>query len=187
MGTKVAPPDTSAATSLLERLRAQEQDSVSALVDAHYDRVHRYLARLLGDAETAADLTQETFVNAFRALPRLADDTNLSGWLFRIATNLARQHHRRAELVSWVPLAEEATQPAMAGRMEDEIAERDEVHRALECLPLDHRACLLLCAWGGLRIAEFAPFLGTSTDAVRMMLVRARREFRAAYGTAVGL
>ena len=166
---------------LVERLREQEHGAAGALVDAHYDRVHRYLARLLGDAEAAEDLTQETFLRAYEALPRLADGSNLSGWLFRIATNLARRHHRRRRLVCWTRLPRGATQPAHPRALEDEVVQQDEVRRALARLSLDHRACLLLYAWTGLTSAEIGPIVGKSAAAVRMILVRARRAFRAAY------
>src|SRR5262245_57036754 len=126
---------------LLERLRGQEHASVAGLVDAHYDRVCRYLARLVGDAEAAADLTQETFLRAYQALPRLADDANLSGWLFRIATNLARQRHRRGRVVGFLRLDDEG-EAACPGGFEDAVAEQDELRRALARLPLEHRACL---------------------------------------------
>jgi DNA-directed RNA polymerase specialized sigma24 family protein len=65
--------------------------------------------------------------------------------------------------------------------LEETVAEQDAVRGALACLPPDHRACLLLYAWTGLSSAEIAPIVGRSAAAVRMILVRARREFRAAY------
>ena len=62
------------------------------------------------------------------------------------------------------------------------LARRDVVHRALSRLTLDQRVCLLLYAWTGYTCAEIGQITGRSTDAVRMLLVRARRRFRAAYG-----
>jgi RNA polymerase sigma-70 factor (ECF subfamily) len=163
------------------RLRAQDSAAFGLLVDAHYGRVQRYLARLLGDAETAADLTQETFLRAYAALPRLADDSDLAGWLFRIAINLARQHHRRHRLVCWARLPRGEADPAHPRLLEDDVLQQDQIRHALDRLSLDQRSCLLLYAWTGYTCAEIGEIVGRSPDAVRMLMVRARRRFRSAY------
>jgi RNA polymerase sigma-70 factor (ECF subfamily) len=160
------------------RLRSQDPHAFGALVDRQYEAVRRYLTRLTGDPEVAAELTQETFLRAYQALPRLADDSNVPGWLFRIATNLARQHHRRRRRLCWVPLEADHTggqNPA------DEVVRRDRVRLALAELPFDQRTCLLLYAWTGYSCAEIGEILDRSAPAVRMLLVRARRRFRSAY------
>ncbi|HEX2517290.1 MAG TPA: RNA polymerase sigma factor [Chloroflexota bacterium] len=169
------------AEELLGPLRARDHLAFEALVERRYEALRRYLARLVGDGEIAADLTQETFLRAYQALPRLGDDSNVGSWLYRIATNLARQHHRHRRLVCWSRL--ETHQNALPGRsLEEEVATRDRVRRALEGLPLDQRVCLLLYAGTGYTCAEIGGILGRSAPAVRMLLLRARRRFRAAYG-----
>jgi RNA polymerase sigma-70 factor (ECF subfamily) len=112
----------------------------------------------------------------------LADDSRLAGWLFRIATNLARQHHRRRQAICWTRLPRPDTYQASQPGVEDGVAQQDIVRRALAQLSLDQRACLLLYAWTGLTCAEIAEILGKSPEAVRMTLVRARRRFRDVYG-----
>ncbi|MBI3970643.1 MAG: RNA polymerase sigma factor [Chloroflexi bacterium] len=166
----------------IERLKAQDHAAFAAVVEQHYGAVHRYLARLLGDPDAAAELVQETFLGAYRGLPRLADDSNVGGWLFRIATNLARQHHRHRRRIGWSDVSHLEMRPATSARFEDEVAQQDLIRHALERLPLDERICLLLYAWSGYTCAEIGEVLGRSPDAVRMLLVRARRRFRAAYG-----
>ena len=175
------------ANRLIDRLREQESRAADALVRAHYDRIHRYLARLLGDAAAAEDLTQDTFLRAYEALPRLADDANLSGWLFRIATNLARKHYRRRRLVCWtrLPCGETPHYAPPTRALEEDVAAQDEVRRALDQLPLDQRACLLLYAWTGYTCPEIGQIMGRSADAARMLLVRARRRFRHAYAEGI--
>jgi RNA polymerase sigma-70 factor (ECF subfamily) len=166
----------------IERLRAQDHAAFALLVEQHYGAVHRYLARLLADPHVAAELVQETFLRAYRGLPRLADDSNLRAWLFRIATNLARQHHRHRRLIGWSDVSRLEGQHTTSTRFEDDVARQDQVRQALARLPLNERICLLLYAWSGYSCPEIGQVLGKSTDAVRMMLVRARRRFRAAYG-----
>ena len=75
----------------IDLLRTQDHAAFEALSERHYVPIRRYLTRLSGDAEVAAELTQETFLRGYQALPRLADDSDVQGWLYRIATNLARQ------------------------------------------------------------------------------------------------
>lgn len=160
------------------RLREHDEAAILALVERYYDRIYRYLTGMLADPHLAAELTQETFLDAFTALPRLVDDSNLAAWLFRIATNLARKHYRRHKLVHWVALDPGAPHPA---DLEEQVLRHESLGRALAQLSLDQQACLLLHAWAGLTCAEIARTLGKSEEAVRMTLVRARRRFRAAY------
>lgn len=159
-------------------LRGQDEAAILALVDRFYAPITRYLCRLLGDPQLAEDLTQEAFLDAYVALPRLAPDSNLSAWLFQIATNRARKHLRRQRLVRWLHL------DPFVGHTpghEEQVARRDAVGRALAQLPDDHRICLLLQTWAGLSTAEIAQTVGKSESAVRMTLVRARRRFRTLY------
>jgi len=158
--------------------QAQDEAAVLALVDRYYASIGRYLSRLLGDVQLVEDLTQETFLNAYVALPRLQPDSHLSAWLFQIATNRARKHLRRQRLVRWLTL------DALSGHttsLEDQVARRDQVSRAPAQLPDEQRICLLLQSWGGLSAAEIAQAVGKSEAAVRMTLVRARRRFRTLY------
>jgi RNA polymerase sigma-70 factor (ECF subfamily) len=178
----VEPPvEPPAEFPALDRLRARDHRAFDALVERHYGPVHRYLARLLGNPDTAAELAQETFLRAYQSIARLADDSNLGGWLFRIATNLVRQHYRRRR-IGWSDEAQLERRPATGERFEDAVAQQDAVRQALEQLPLRERVCLLLYAWTGYSCPEIGEILGSSTDAVRMTLVRARRRFRLAYG-----
>src|ERR671915_903488 len=81
-----------------------------ALMRRHEREIMRYLLRLSGDRETAADLFQETWLRAYRAYPRLRHDDNVRAWLYAIATNLcrnwARDSARRARVI--VPLGDQS-------------------------------------------------------------------------------
>ena len=162
----------------IERLRAQEHAAFETLTERHYVPIRRYLTRLVGDAEVAAELTQDTFLRAYQALPRLADDSDVPGWLYRIATNLARQHYRHGRLIHWRSI-EPHHLPAPS--LEEDVAQQDLVRRAIYRLSLDQRACLLLFAWTGYTCAEIGQITDRSAEAVRMLLVRARRRFRELY------
>jgi RNA polymerase sigma-70 factor (ECF subfamily) len=64
------------------------------IVSAHHPEIHRYLRRITGRASEAEDLSQETFLRAYRAYRALPEDANVRAWLFAIATNLHRNHIR---------------------------------------------------------------------------------------------
>ena len=65
-----------------------------AVVAAHHGEIHRYLARVTSRASDADDLSQETFLRAYRAFRSLPPDANVRAWLFAIATNLYKNHVR---------------------------------------------------------------------------------------------
>ena len=70
------------------------QKDFGAVVSAHHDEIFRYLRRAIGPAGDAEDLSQETFLRAYRAYATLPEDANVRAWLFSIATNLAKNYFR---------------------------------------------------------------------------------------------
>lgn len=71
-----------------------EKGAFDAVVSAHHEEILRYLRRAIGPAGDAEDLSQETFLRAYRAYGTLPRDANVRAWLFAIATNLAKNHFR---------------------------------------------------------------------------------------------
>jgi RNA polymerase sigma-70 factor (ECF subfamily) len=139
----------------------------------------RYLARLTGDRQRAEDLTQETFVRAYAALERGAQWDNPRAWLYRVASRLAINEHRRRKLIQWLPLWSTEVDPVPG--VEATIAERLAVREALDALPLKYRIPLVLYASEGYSIAEVAAMLELSSSAVKVRLYRARDKFRRVY------
>ena len=141
-----------------------------------------YLYRLVGQAATAEDLTQEAFTRAWRAREQLARVDNQRAWLYRIATNAARDHLRRRRLLAWLPLGETERHPSLAqGSHEDASLESERMRLALLKLSPDYRVPLVLYTCQDFSVAEIAAALGVSTDAVKQRLVRARQQLREAY------
>jgi RNA polymerase sigma-70 factor (ECF subfamily) len=156
--------------ALFERLFAEWQQSIL-----------NYLYRMTGDADRAEDMTQEVFVRAYRGLEKLPPDANHRAWLYRIATNLSRDQHRRRRLVQWLPLRE--TDPApLASNPAEGAGAGDAVRRALAQVPPEGRTVLILYAMQGYSTTEIAEMLSLSVDAVKKRLARARERFRRAYG-----
>ena len=148
--------------------------SVESLFAEHYDPLYRYLVRLTGDPELAADAAQEAFV---RLVERRPEGFQIRGWLYRVATNVvrddARVRRRRAELlleaVDRVPVGEAPPDP------EKELEVKQTRHRvrgALEALSARDRTVLLMRE-EGFSHQEIAEAVGTTTKSVGTMVARA--------------
>jgi len=152
------------------------------LFDRHAAAVGRYLARRVGTA-TAEDLVGETFLRAFEQRGRYDPAVpDARPWLFGIATNLLRRHHR-SESTSLRAYARSAAAAAgvvaghgeaVAGRVDAERAVRAVAGQLARLAPGD-RDVLLLFAWGELSYAEIAQSLDVPVGTVRSRLNRARR------------
>lgn len=158
---------------------------LDALFVALYNEFHQpifgYLFRLLRNRERAEDAVQEAFAKAYRALPRLREDSNYRAWLYRIATNTAYDRLRRQRLIAWLPLRDE-DEPALRYDQEDGCNTSIELHQALDRLPTRYRAPLLLYSVDGLSTAEIAQVLKITRSGVKMRLARARRMLMEAMG-----
>ena len=142
----------------------------------------RYLFRITGNREVAQDLTQETFIKAYKSLMKTKAEINLKPWLYRIATNNVHQYHRRKLLLSFIPLdsLKKNGKHDLEGppeNVDDGIA----VKETLLKIPSDQRECLILHHVEGFRYQEIAEMLGISEDAVRMRVARAKKVFRRVY------
>lgn len=154
---------------------------------SHYEGIYRLLFRMLGSAEEAEDLAQETFLRLYRQRSLEEGAHNVRAWLYRVAVNLAynatrervRRERRQRRAASEV-------QPAMAGADPAEAAlrndERAVVRRALMALPR-REAQLLLLYYAGLTYRDLATALGVAPGSVGTMLARAKAAFAKAYRT----
>lgn len=147
----------------------------------HERQILNYLWRMVGDEQTAYDLTQEVFLRAWQRYETIRAYESPQAWLFRVASNLAISHLRRhaVRYTSPMPLDDERDPAASdpAGR----LAERDLVRTTLLQLSPQRRAALVLCEVYGLKGAEISAALRISETAVRMTLHRARLQFREIY------
>jgi RNA polymerase sigma-70 factor (ECF subfamily) len=141
-------------------------------------KVFGYLWRMVGDEQSARDLTQETFLRAWQHFQELAPDRKPAAWLFRVAANLALRHLRRRGMVQMAPLDDAMPGASDHGRR---IAERDAVEHALLALTPRQRSVLVLHEVYDLTCDEIGHILDISRDAAKMALWRAREAFRASY------
>ncbi len=151
--------------------------------EAHYDRILRFLDRIGGDPELAADLAQETFVRLYRrgSLPDAA-----APWLISVALNLFRNasstRARRGRLLEGGPDGTERGDPPPPPDHDVETeCTRARVRAALDGLPARDRSLLLLRA-EGYSYRDLGEALDLNEASVGTLLARARRQFRASYG-----
>jgi RNA polymerase sigma-70 factor (ECF subfamily) len=157
-----------------------DQAHFEALYAAYQQSLLSYLYRLVGDAARAEELCQEVFARAYRARRSLDGVQNVRAWLYRIATNAARDLMRRRRLLSWLPLFDEDPALLVEGP-EPSALEAHAVHRALLKLDPDLRVPLVLYSCQELSTQEIADVMGISRDAVKQRLVRARLRFKELY------
>jgi len=145
--------------------------------------IYNYVLRMVGDADRAADITQDTFIKAYRKLDSLTDAHSTKSWLYRIATNTAIDDMRRRRWISPVGLDDEG-QPerpdggpgpeaqVIAGVLDERI------QRALMQLRPNHRQCIVLSDLEDMSAHDIGEVMGLSYGAVRTLLCRARGEMR---------
>ena len=154
------------------------------IVRNHSARVYRLAYRLTGNPHDADDLTQDVFVRVFRSLSSYTPGT-FEGWLHRITTNLFLDQVRRKARIRFDGLSDDAAarlpgrEPGPA-QVYDEHQFDDDVQRALDALPPDFRAAVVLCDIEGLTYEEIADVLGIKLGTVRSRIHRGRSQLRAA-------
>jgi RNA polymerase sigma-70 factor, ECF subfamily len=180
-----AMPEQLDERDLLASLAAGDRSAAEALVDRTYGKIYGLLCHLSGDREVAADLTQETYRRAWQALAGFDGRSQLSTWLYRIATNVFLNHVRRPRPV--IPLEDEheATIAAPGVRQDDEVIEgelAELLRRAVVTLPEEQRFVVAAYYWGEAPVRDIARSEGVSEVAIRKRLRRALAALRRAIG-----
>jgi len=148
-------------------------DAFEELVRRYQTSIYRVALRMLGSPADAQDAVQETFVRAWRALPRFRHDSAISTWLYRIVTRRAldRIASRRSTGTLNEVEVEAGPDPAQAAEHQERLRA---IRRAMARLPPDQRAALVLREFEGLSYQEVAQVLGASVPAIKTRIHRAR-------------
>jgi len=165
------------------------REPFDALVDRYQKKIFNLIFRLVGDRDDAADLTQETFVAAFRAFHSFRGESSAYTWLCRIAINRCKNRFRdrdRQRGVEAVSLdgtgTAEIVPDASAGHDPAHSLEKRElrkrVEQAIDRLPDDYRVVVVLRDLNGLSYQEIADATGLSMEVVKTRLARARGMLR---------
>ena len=171
--------------TMTDRAATAQEAEFARLFEEFSSPIYNYVLRMVGDPDRAADVTQDTFIKAYRKLDTLTDASSTRSWLYRIATNTAIDDMRRRRMIASVPddspvfmnRADERPGPeaqAMAGTLDERV------QRALLTLKPNHRECLLLSDLEDMSAHQIGDVMGLSYAAVRTLLCRARGEMRRA-------
>ena len=178
-------------------IRSQQGDvsAFNQLVLQYQQTVYNVVLRMLGDRDTAADVTQDTFIAALRGIQSFRAGSSFRSWLLRIASNQAcdqwRRAHRHAQ-ESLDSLTDE-DEPHAASILSTLIATGDEVNpeasllthelqdlitQGLQTLPLEQREAVILCDIQGLSYEEIAMTTRSTLGTVRSRIARGRVRLR---------
>jgi RNA polymerase sigma-70 factor, ECF subfamily len=176
--------------SLVQECRAGQTEAFGALVARYQDRLYPTVLRLIGSAEDAEDVLQDTFVRAFEKLDQFHGDSSFYTWIYRIAVNLALSGYRRRRARSLTrprfnrrAVVRQDDPPDLSPDSDPTIplerAEREKiVEAALNKLGPEHRAVVVLKDFDGHRYEEISAILNVPVGTVRSRLHRARSELR---------
>ena len=165
---------------------AGRQSAFRELMNRHRSPIYRLVRGAIGDPDEALDLTQDTFVAAFRALGRYDPSRSFRPWISRIAINKCRDWRRRRavrRLIAFaVPLEVGTAVSDKSVPIDQALSDREDLRRAsiaIAALPGAIREPLVLRAIEGLSQAEVAGVLGISEKAVETRVRRARARLAA--------
>ncbi|MDP4202645.1 MAG: RNA polymerase sigma factor [Bacteroidota bacterium] len=166
---------------IIERIRLGETNQFSYLLNRYSNVIYSLIARIIPSKEDAEELTQDTFLKAFRKLDTFKGDCSFSTWLFRIAYNTAVSATRKSKIV--FPLIDEKVLDRVADEEADAIFEEDEneellqkLEIALGQLNLEERALITLYYTENKPVAEIAAIMELTADNVKIKLFRIRKK-----------
>jgi RNA polymerase sigma-70 factor (ECF subfamily) len=162
--------------ALVQRACAGDSRAFERLYREHAGKVYGLCLRLTRDAHLAEDCTQDTFVNAWKALPQFQTRSSLSTWLHRIAVNVSLGRRRKASPVMEPPAEDE--EGSGGGFLLETPLEVRELETAIGALPDGARDALVLHALYGYSHGEAAEMLGIAEGTCKAQLHRARKLLR---------
>ena len=171
---------------IVRKVLQGDVNAFEKLVTEYEKAVYAIAQRMTGNAEDAADMTQETFIKAYNSLSSFRGDSKFSVWLYRIANNVCldflRSKSRRPTVSlstedddgeeTQLDIADESQSPELL--LESSLT-RDAVRRGLDALPPDYKQILLLREIQGLSYEEIAAALGIESGTVKSRIFRARK------------
>jgi RNA polymerase sigma-70 factor, ECF subfamily len=172
--------------ALVQRARAGDVRAFERLYREHVGRVYGLCVRMTRDPAIAEDCTQETFINAWKALQRFETRSSLATWLHRIAVNVTLAKRRKSGVTTAVQSStDDEEQPIETDWTLETPLEVNEIEAAIERLPEGARDVLVLHAIYGYSHVEAAEMLGVAEGTCKAQLHRARSLLREKLGVEV--
>ena len=174
--------------TLVRQAKAGEEAALTELIRRHQGRVYQHALRLMGNAQDAEEVLQDTILQVYRNLDLFEERVRFSTWVYRIATNEALMRLRKASrkrevfledataVDPWGDEVRDFARSPLDDVLDQEIAER--LREVLAELPEEYRAVFTMRDIDGLSNAEVADVLGISVPAVKSRLHRSRLHLR---------
>jgi RNA polymerase sigma-70 factor (ECF subfamily) len=170
--------------ALVQRCKRGDRLAIETLIHRYQNYVYRLCFLVMRNEQDAEDMTQETFIRAFRALPRfeIREGKNFEGWLYRIAVNACRSRMRRKwyQVLPWPdpapPMVSEPDEQPDRVLIQGEA--RQEMLSAIDSLGEKHRLVVILRYYAGLSNEEIADVLSIPSGTVRSRLHVARKRLK---------
>ena len=178
-----ASGDSSEECHLVAQAQEGSQVAFETLYERYNNQICRYLIRMVGNDGVGCELTQETFLKAWEALPGLRDPARFASWLYRIATNCAytyQNHTKRLHLVSWDGY-EGGIEELMVAGPEKQIEDSELLKLALAHVSPTYRPCLILYVVEDLPQRKIADLLKIKESSVSKYVSRGKEELRQMY------
>ncbi|MBI1810122.1 MAG: RNA polymerase sigma factor [Gemmatimonadetes bacterium] len=166
--------------SLVARAAAGDRGAARALYDAHAARVHRLAFRLCGDADLAADLTQDVFVQVFRQLKTFRGESSFSTWLHRVAVTTSLNSMRKVRRLRQREAELDDARDVIDGTATADPDLRAALARAIDALPEGLRVALVMHAIEGYTHMEIGEALGIAEGTSKKRVFDARAILREA-------
>ncbi|MBS1723248.1 MAG: RNA polymerase sigma factor [Armatimonadetes bacterium] len=163
----------------LARTATYDSEALRQWVLAHHDDIYRFMKHLTRHHETAEDLAQQTFVNAYQALKSFREESSMRTWLHRIAFREYIAWRRKRRLTFPLEVLQGRTDPRIA-KVEGEVTLLGALHQ----LPAAHREVFLLHEVQELGVDEVAAVTGIKPGTVKSHLHYARKQLRRLIGDA---
>lgn len=162
--------------AIIRQCRAGDADQYALLVDKYKAMAYNIAYRMLGDADTAKDMAQESFISAYVALENFQYGSKFSSWLYRIVVNKCKDYLKAEretvpvdEFGDVIPAGERTPEQAASSRQTG-----DAVQKALDALPIEYRDVIVLKHIEGLDYREIADILGVGVGALKVRAHRGR-------------
>ena len=180
---------------LIVRSQRGDVNAFNQLIERYQQTTYGVVFRMVGNADVAADVTQDAFIAAFRGIQGFRGGTSFRAWLLRIASNMACDHWRRTQRHPAESLDaltdEDELHPAsdLGALVEIGIEKNPEeyllnqelqalIQRGLQEIPLDQRVAVVLCDIQGLSYEEIAETTQATLGTVRSRIARGRARLR---------
>jgi RNA polymerase sigma-70 factor (ECF subfamily) len=167
---------------LIQATGRGNHEAFEHLVKRYQNPLLNFVYRYVGNRQTAEDLTQEVFMQIYRAAARFEPKAKVSTWIFKIAYNLCMNEMKRRKRLAGheleLHMMEEQSVTSLSPDVVEEVELKQFMMQSLTHLPEKQRAALLLRVTEGLSYQEISVILGISRASVESLLFRARERLR---------